>query len=370
MIKILTNCKKELPFYLKNRKVYCFGAGQQFGTFLKEWNNPEVVAVVDNDREKQRNGIDTGERHYRVLSLEQFRSVCEAGTFLVITTMRFDEIIRQLDEIEELDGVECCVYFLIKNEVECSVFEHTYMITEEKIPRKIHYCWFGGNKMPEEFKENISSWRKYCPNYEIIRWDETNYDVGKSSYMKQAYECKKWAFVTDYARLDIVQTYGGIYFDTDVEVVKSFDELLGWEFFCGFENDKYVASGLGFGSIANHWLLAKLLDKYDRMNFLNEDGSLNEVACPVVQSEIMEKAGFQMNGKFQAVNGVAVYPRDFFNSGGYYEGAGELTENSYSIHKYSGSWNHSESYQKNRRMIKQKIQFVRQRIEQQEERNR
>ena len=223
--------------------------------------------------------------------------------------------------------------------------------------------------MPEEFEQNINSWKKYCPDYEIIQWNETNYDIRKCLYMRQAYECERWAFVTDYARLDIVRTYGGIYFDTDVEVVKSFDELLGWDFFCGFENDKYVASGLGFGAVANHWLLTEMLSYYDGMSFIKEDGSLNEVTCPVIQSEIMKKAGFQMNGKFQAVNGVAVYPRDVFNPGGYYEGAGELTDNSYSIHKYAGSWNHSDSYQEKRTAINQKIRFVRQRIEQQKERN-
>ena len=104
------------------------------------------------------------------------------------------------------------------------------------IPKKIHYCWVGGNSKPPLVKKCIQSWKKYCPDYEIIEWNESNYDISKNIYMKQAYEAKKWAFVTDYMRLDIIYEHGGIYLDTDVELIKNIDDLLSNEAFAGIES--------------------------------------------------------------------------------------------------------------------------------------
>ena len=116
------------------------------------------------------------------------------------------------------------------------------------IPKVIHYCWFGGNPIPEKDRRYIEGWKEKCPDYEIIEWNERNYDVSKNKYMAQAYEEKKWGFVSDYARLDLVYQYGGIYFDTDVELLKPLDNLLELEMFCGFESTKYVNFGIGFGA--------------------------------------------------------------------------------------------------------------------------
>lgn len=116
------------------------------------------------------------------------------------------------------------------------------------IPKKIHYCWFGRNPLPELAVRCIESWKKYCPDYEIIEWNEDNYDINKISYVKEAYQARKWAFVTDYVRLDVVNQYGGIYLDTDVELLKSLDPLLKYKSFFGMEEGKFIATGLGFGA--------------------------------------------------------------------------------------------------------------------------
>ena len=129
------------------------------------------------------------------------------------------------------------------------------------IPKKIHYCWFGNNPLPEKDRKCIESWKKYCPNYEIIRHDENNYDISKNKYMKQAYESKKWGFVPDYARLDIIYNEGGIYLDTDVELTKNLDELLKYDAYMGFEDDIHVSPGLGFGAIKHHEGIKKLYVK-------------------------------------------------------------------------------------------------------------
>ena len=146
---------------------------------------------------------------------------------------------------------------------------------------KIHYCWFGGGELPDEYKKYIESWRKCCPDYEIIRWDESNYDVTKNRYMRQAYENKKWAFVSDYARVDIIYHQGGIYLDTDVELVKNFDEFLKWDLFCGFESFDYVAWGVGFGAVKEHEILKDVLNEYEKRSFLKEDGSFDRISMTV-----------------------------------------------------------------------------------------
>ena len=142
------------------------------------------------------------------------------------------------------------------------------------IPKKIHYCWFGGNPLPELAQKCIASWKKYCPDYEIIEWNETNYDITKNNYMNQAYENKRWGFVPDYARLDIIYTHGGIYLDTDVELIKPIDELLTLKAFAGVEqNSEYVALGLGFGAEKEHPTIKALRDYYDTLSFV-ENGEL------------------------------------------------------------------------------------------------
>ena len=116
------------------------------------------------------------------------------------------------------------------------------------LPKKIHYCWFGGNELPDLAIKCIESWKKYCPDYEIIEWNETNFDLECCDFVKEAYKAKKWAFVSDYARLKVVYDNGGIYLDTDVELVKSLDILLQEKCYFGEETTGYVATGLGFGA--------------------------------------------------------------------------------------------------------------------------
>ena len=116
------------------------------------------------------------------------------------------------------------------------------------IPKKIHYCWIGGNPLPELAIKCIESWKKYCPDYEIIEWNEKNYDFRKNQFMREAYDEKKWGFVPDYARLDIIYEHGGIYLDTDVEIIKPLDSLLKEQGFAGMEQPGIVALGLGFGA--------------------------------------------------------------------------------------------------------------------------
>lgn len=206
------------------------------------------------------------------------------------------------------------------------------------IPKKIHYCWFGEGEIPEKDKKCIDSWKRYCPDYEIILWNEKNYDISTNRYMAEAYQAKKWGFVPDYARLDIIYNNGGIYLDTDVEIISSFDNLLNNKGFAGFESDQYIALGLGFGAEKNNRLIKKLRDQYCDKYFIQPDGSLNQTGSPVYSSQVFEGEGFVMNGKEQSIGGFRVYPTEYFCPMDYKTGVTSITENTKSIHWYNASW--------------------------------
>lgn len=338
MVNLIDCSKSEFVNQVKGKKLYCFGAGKYLQHFIDSQYGISVEAIIDNYRYANKESIHINGREVRVISADEFVKVCDADCVVVITCLSIEDVLEQLDSIKECDGMGCYVELFIG---ECT--EHTKIQIENKptqavIPKKIHYCWFGGKEIPDEYQQYIATWKKYCPDYEIIRWDESNYDIRKSRYVREAYEQEKWAFVTDYARVDILYQEGGIYFDTDVEVIASFDEFLVWDLFCGFERGNYVAWGLGVGAVKKHPILKSLLEIYNGMPFIQADGSFNMEPCPVIQSEVMKRYGFEMNGRFQARNGVAVFPQEFFapiNSGKCY---GRLTEYSHSIHHYAASW--------------------------------
>lgn len=206
------------------------------------------------------------------------------------------------------------------------------------IPKKIHYCWFGEKELPEKDKKCIESWKKYCPDYEIIQWNESNYDVSKCKYMHQAYMQKKWGFVPDYARLDIVYNEGGIYLDTDVELIKSLDEFLNLTGFMGFENKNYVNLGAGFGAEKNNDVIRKLRDIYNEYQFIKSDGSNNMIASPKYTTYILKQLGLVMNNTTQKVKEVTVFASDYFSPLNFLDGVLTPTDNTHSIHWFNMSW--------------------------------
>lgn len=205
------------------------------------------------------------------------------------------------------------------------------------IPKKIHYCWFGEKELPIEYKKNIESWKKYMPTYEIIEWNENNYDYNKNEYTKTMFKEKKWAFLTDYARLDIIYNYGGIYLDTDVEVIKPFDDLLINDAFMGTECGNCINTGIGFGAIKGHEEVKKNKEKYEHLEIYNK-GELRLINCPIITTEILKEDGAKLNGQIESINKVTIYPTEYFCPMNYCTGEIKITPNTYSIHKYSMSW--------------------------------
>lgn len=210
------------------------------------------------------------------------------------------------------------------------------------IPRIIHYCWFGCNPLPNEYIQYMDTWRKYCPDYEIRRWDESNFDINQNQYCREAYQNKKWAFVSDYARLKIIYENGGIYLDTDVEVLRDLTVLISSGVgFIGFQNSEEINTGLGFAAEKHNPCVKTMLDIYEKRKFII-GGKLNLNPCPAANTVGLIKCGLKTGRKntkqVQYLDGINVYPIEYFNPCNTDDRKVTITENTFTYHHYSGSW--------------------------------
>ena len=209
-----------------------------------------------------------------------------------------------------------------------------------EIPKIIHYCWFGENELSELAKKCIASWKKYFPDYEIVEWSEKNFDINCCQYVKEAYKEKKWAHVSDYVRFYVLYHHGGVYFDTDVEVINSYDDILSKGPFMGCERwDGAINTGLGFAVQKNNSFLKLILDDYNKSSFYNLAGEADIYNTVVVRvTNAMLNLGFIPSAEIQKINDITIYPKDYFNPIVYETGVLEITKNTKSIHWYDASW--------------------------------
>lgn len=204
------------------------------------------------------------------------------------------------------------------------------------IPKIIHYCWFGGKEKPALAVKCIESWKKYCPDYEIIEWNESNFSLDYCDYVKEAFEEKKWAFITDVVRLHALVNFGGIYMDTDVEVVKPLDEFLELKAFSGFQTVDSVPTGI-MAAEKGHPLFARLLADYDGAHF-RKDGKIDMETNVVKITNACLEYGLVLNNQKQEIGGFTLYPFDYFCAKDIQTGKIVATKNTYTIHHFAGSW--------------------------------
>lgn len=210
---------------------------------------------------------------------------------------------------------------------------------EYKIPKTIHYCWLGGNPETELMKKCLDSWKRYLPEYEIIRWDESNFNLNENRFAYEAYQQKKWAFVSDYLRLSVLCNYGGIYMDTDVEVLKNFEVFLQHGVFSGFETESLIPTGI-MAAQKGHPLVKRLLDYYEDRPFVLENGKFDTKTNVLIITEICQALyGLVPNGKTQTIaDDVYFYSKEYFCPKEYKTGNINITSNTYCIHHFAGSW--------------------------------
>lgn len=207
------------------------------------------------------------------------------------------------------------------------------------IPRKIHYCWFGGNPLPDDVKKYIASWKKHCPDYEVIEWNEQNFDISCNDYVKEAYEAKKWAFVTDYVRLYALYHHGGIYIDTDVEVVKSLDKLLAYNAVIGYESETCISTAVIMACRYSEYI-GMLLTDYDNRHFLQKGGSFDMTTnVKTITRLTAEKYGLILNGITKKFGeNMILLPFEYLCAKSFTTGKLKCTNDTFAIHHFSGSW--------------------------------
>jgi len=205
------------------------------------------------------------------------------------------------------------------------------------IPKIIHYCWFGGKPLTPLAKKCIESWRKYCPDYKIVEWNEKNFDLSYCTYVKEAYKAKKWAFVTDVVRLYALVNFGGVYMDTDVEVVKPIDNILSYKAVSGFQTKTEIQTGL-MAAEKGHKLFVELLNDYADIHFIMPDGKINYTTNVERIMKVCSKYGFVPDNKLQTIADFTIFPMDYFCAKDIVSGKIKITHNTYTIHHFAGSW--------------------------------
>lgn len=362
MVNIVDCSVQEFKKRINNKKVVLFGAGTRAQMFYDYFELEDKVKIIIDNNENLRGTTWNNSEKVSIIHLYDFieltRDKNNTSIVILVTPMFFAyDIIQQLNGYEELNGIECYVGSMLITHYTNKKFSFT--TGKAKIPKKIHYCWFGKSNIPAKLQEYMKSWKIYCPDYEIIRWDEHNYDVSKNGYMYSAYQNQKWGFVPDYARLDIIYNEGGIYLDTDVELISNLDKLLNDEMFCGVVSDLGIAMGLGFGAVKNNNLIGECLEVYNSVSFYKDDGSLNLCPCAKYQNSVLKKNGFKIINDYQNINGHVVYPSEVLSPTMHGESS-IFTEKTVSIHHNANSWlseNEKKGWEKLKNYIRENHNF-------------
>lgn len=348
---ILKKCSmKAFSEYCENKKVACYGIGAEFERIIKNYDSytweDRICYLVDSSPTRAGTVAQVKNTGMTILSLEQFLKEDLSGLVIFITCTAYAEIVERLNQISMLDQVECFLFHFMfsLSEGEHIQIRHT---EEMLIPPVIHYCWFGGKEMPDLYKYCMESWHTYCPDYEIKEWNETNCDVAETTFTQQAYEVGKFGFVPDYFRLKIIFENGGIYLDTDVEVLKNLDDLRYNHAFCGLQFPGEAALGLGFGAEKGNKIIHFLMQRYETMNFVNQEGSLEEVPSPIYQTQDLFQLGMKYGNCLQSVDKMTIYPIEVLSPQSIITREQCITEYSYTMHHYDGSWCTGEYLKRN-----------------------
>lgn len=334
---------EEFTEYIENynRKIVVFGAGvickSVLPHFIMQSGMGDVIGcVVDGDVKKQGDDISLGDREFVVCPPEAIKKAKNA--VVLITASRYKGIVDCLEGM----GVDAEVFlFPLMLERRSRNLPEGRIESESKtpaIPKKIHYCWFGEKEIPDELKRYMESWGKYCPDYEIIGWGEDNYDLNRFKYTRQAYDAGKLGFVPDLVRLDVLEQYGGIYLDTDVELIRSLDGLLGLQGFISTEKWGLVNAGGGCGAVPHHPMIKEMLEYRKNVEFVRDDGSLNLESSGTYETLPLIKHGFRPDNSLQEIEKLTVLTSDYFHPYDYMTHETRSTNNTIGIHHFFGSW--------------------------------
>jgi hypothetical protein len=306
--------------YVEGKNLIIYGLGKDYEIFADNYLFPSIskhiCAYIDNGKAGQE--MVSGEQTYIVKSADYLKTISQ-GIILICSSKYMDEMYQSLCQMNLPDGIEC--FFLpliwtVSDGIDDDAIKKRFWGSSlpDKIEKKIHCFWFSGEEKPENYARCIDSWKQVCPDYEIVEWTADTYDCGKNTFVKQAYDLKKWAFVSDYARLDVIYHYGGIYLDMDVELKKDFEPLLKTSAFFSFGGQFSIDMGSGFGSAAHNPFIKLLLEQYDGKSFLDEAGTpmMEAYLQPLFLKEIFIQKGLHMNGNMQLIDDMLFLPRKYY----------------------------------------------------------
>lgn len=328
-----------------NRKIIHFGASSAWHYYLKIFPDistevlDNTLFIVDNDLSKQGKDWEISGRR---IPIRDVRSLKNEDNFIVLITVALayqHDICKQLLELNLPDNIECYSLMLMAycfDEVDNTCVNKYFKAHTIPVNKPIiHSFWFSGEKKPELYQKCVDSWHQYCPEFEIVEWNTKNYDVTKNQYMKEAFEHKKWAFVSDYARLDVIYEYGGIYMDMDVELLNSPAKLLRAESFFCRQEDGLLELGSGFGATAGNSFIKDMLDTYTNRKLILNDGSIDMTPQPEWLGDILEKHGFYRCHDSQIIGNSLVLSNDYITC---FAGNGSTEHAKLGIHWHNSAW--------------------------------
>jgi hypothetical protein len=320
------------------QEVICFGAGSYFEAMCHDIGGDiHIIAVLDNDPEKWGRVVSAGSVAAPLWSPRRAREIPGFDrSALLVTASAYAAIVDALNRDPMFDDVACYVYPLMKFKGLKPLGRMIQSAGRPLIPKVIHYGWFGGKPIPGHLLDIMDTWRRFCPDYEIVRWDEGNYDVKKNAYLREAYERKEWTFLNDYARIDIICQQGGIFLDTDVEALKSLDDLRYNAGFVGTEPIGGVNVGSGFGAARGFPAFCELLEAFDREYAQSEGVALKSNLGR--ETAFFCGKGFVPNGEYQVVADTAIFPFNVLSPKIRELGETVVTEATYCVHHFEGSW--------------------------------
>lgn len=336
---------KEFINNRKNRKIIHFGASSTWHYYLKTFPDisseilDHTLFIVDNSLSKQGQQFEINGRQFPVKNVEALKGE-ENYIILITVSLAYQKsICEQLLALGLPRDTECyslplMTYNFHEADNSCvkEYFESHKSLVIQPI---IHSFWFSGEEKPDLYKKCVESWYKYCPAFEIIEWNEKNYDVTKNQYMREAFEHKKWAFVSDYARLDVLYQHGGIYLDMDVELVASLTPFCCADSFFCRQEDGFLELGSGFGVRAGDPLVGEMLGTYKNRKLILENGEIDKTPQPEWLSGILTKYGFGRCHDSQVINERLILSNDYVTC---HTGKGTVKDAKIGIHWHNGGW--------------------------------
>lgn len=340
MLKLKNDVGSLRELFEKKQHVVLYGAGASARLLLQSYVDifPEksLEFIVDGNESLDGTYCTVGEDiQIKIISLKHFCEIWgdKVKQFTLLMAQYYSLfIIRELDAIDALDGVETYVYSFIAEKSHVKKFKLRETETPQ-IPKIIHYFWIGDSPLPEGDKKNIESWKRFCPDYEIIEWNESNYDFNKYRYVREALERKQYMYATDAPRKDVLYQYGGIYLDTDVELLKPLDDLLYHRAFIGIDDGGQVNSGSGLGAVKHNETIKDMLDLYEELSFVKEDGSLNSYYNTFYETKYLIENGFRIQNQYQKIGTIDCLPREVLMPEGVIGLRDNYTRNTIARHK-------------------------------------